>query len=451
MISGIKRKKTAIESTLRFFQTVDLLISHFKREADKQKIFELTTEETNLEGFLLSTASIHLYHNLGIRVKDTLKSDVISLESTRELETKEKEILLEELNVLLNNSFNLEIEVLFKTIDLEHRFLTFLLKDRETNLPQIQREELLKEIDSEIEEELLTMIRTKPQYCFYDYISDLMGLTNEIKMNILEESASMKELSIEIEKKLKRKEKEDKYIELSSLNRLIEKVKKDFEFQSYKELELQAMPVRMLKRKIFNHYLEKFPISILGLKAHLQGNELRKQLIIMIKEALFTKINFTDFEKNMLTFLKSTIINKLKTNPNDFIYFLEALSEKDFNDIIFTLNKFGIYNISRLMNMDDDLSTKVNQNMIRYNINKFDIMNVNDKKKSIIYLAKKAIYEMDLPTLKKNLNIYGTITDLDFQTLLIQDNPKHKELWRLIQKKINYEKNQIKEALRKVH
>ena len=41
MISGVKRKTTAIESAYRFFQTVDLFISHFKREADKNKIFEL--------------------------------------------------------------------------------------------------------------------------------------------------------------------------------------------------------------------------------------------------------------------------------------------------------------------------------------------------------------------------------------------------------------------------
>ncbi len=449
MISGVKRKKTAIETTFRFFQTIDLLISHFKREADKEKIFELTTKNTTLEGILIATAAVHLYHNLGIRVKDTLKKDVTSVESTRKLEFAEKSLLLEELNSLLKDSFNLETELLFKKIDIENKFLELLLKEREPDLQNLQKEELIKSIDMYLEEELLEMVRSYPLFCFYDLISDLLGLTNDIKSMILDESASMKEISIEIEEKLKRKEKEDKYIELSTLNRLQQKIQEEYEFHSHKELQTQAMPVRMLKRKIFTYHLEKYPISIHGLKAHITGNELRKELISRIKEVLFTNINYDEFEQAMLKFLIENFTEKLKATPNDFIYFLQALSERDFSDIIFTLNKFGIYNISQMMNMNEDLSRQVNQNMIRYNINKFDIMNLNDPKKNQIYLVKKVIYELDLPALKKSLNINDTITDLDFEKLLNQDNTDHQTLWNLIQKKIQLEKNEIREAFRK--
>ena len=48
MISGVKRKTTAIEGTFRFFQTVDLIISHFKREADRSKIFEFQANQNIL-------------------------------------------------------------------------------------------------------------------------------------------------------------------------------------------------------------------------------------------------------------------------------------------------------------------------------------------------------------------------------------------------------------------
>ncbi len=449
MIIGIKRKKTAIESTYRFFQTMDLLISHFKREADKNKIFELTTNETTLENYLLATAAVHLYHNLGIRVKDILNPEISTVESTRNLEIKEKEILLDELKILLGDSFHLEIEILFKLIEFENKFLSFLIKERDPTLSNKKREDLLKVIDLELEEELLQYIRTRPQFCFYDLMSDLMGLTNEIKMNILEESASMKELSVEIEKKLKLKEKEDKYIELSTLTRVIQKLQEDFEFQSYKELQLQAMPIRMIKKKVFQYHLEKYPISVNGLKAFIEGNVFKKELISHMQDAFFKTINYDDFESEMLTHLKTMIIEKLKANPNDLIYFLQALFERDFTDIIFTFNKFGIYNISQLMNMNDNLSKLVRQNMIRYNISKFDIMNLNDKNKDLIYLTKKAICELDLPTLKKKLNITGNITNLDFKNMLIEDKREHQELWQEIQKKINHKKNEIRETLRK--
>ncbi|MHA1726226.1 MAG: hypothetical protein ACTSXH_15540 [Promethearchaeota archaeon] len=449
MIIGIKRKKTAIESTYRFFQTIDILISHFKREADKNKIFELTTSETTLEGYLIASAAVHLYHNLGIRVKDILNPEISSVESTRDLELKEKEMLLDELKILLGDSFHLEMEILFKLIEIENKFLSFLIKERDPALSDKEREDLLKAIDLELEEELLQYIRTRPQFCFYDLMSNLMGLTNEIKINILEESASIKELSIEIEKKLKLKEKEDKYIELSTLTRAIQKLQEDFEFHSYKELQLQAIPIRMIKKKIFQYHLEKYPISVNGLKAFIEGNVFKKELISHMQDAFFKTINYDDFESEMLIQLKTMIIEKLKTNPNDLIYFLQALFERDFTDIMFTFNKFGIYNISQLMNMNDTLSKQVHQNMIRYNISKFDIMNLNDRNKDLIYLTKKALCKLDLSTLKKKLNITGNITDLDFKNMLMEDKPEHQELWLLIQKRINHKKNEIKEALRK--
>ena len=90
MIKGVKRKTTAIESTKRFYQTVDLIISHFKRDADREKIFELTTQDTTLRNLLIATAAIHLYHNSGIRVKVNLDVNQITVDSTKNLELIEK-------------------------------------------------------------------------------------------------------------------------------------------------------------------------------------------------------------------------------------------------------------------------------------------------------------------------------------------------------------------------
>ena len=90
MISGVKRKTTAIESTYRFFQTVDLIINHFKREADREKIFELVSREITLKDLLIATSAIHLYHNSGIRVKDSMEAGYISTDSTKNLELSEK-------------------------------------------------------------------------------------------------------------------------------------------------------------------------------------------------------------------------------------------------------------------------------------------------------------------------------------------------------------------------
>ncbi|MCK4686950.1 MAG: hypothetical protein KAT66_02375, partial [Candidatus Lokiarchaeota archaeon] len=221
MISGIKRKTTAVESTFRFFQTVDLIISHFKRDADKQKIFELTSQKTTFKDLLIATAVIHIYHSLGIRVKDTLDQDKFSFDSTKNLEQIEKKILIEEVDTLLKDSFILEIGVLNKIFDLENRFISFLIEERESSLPEFQRKQMLNEIEQKIEQELLEIILKYPPFYFYDLIGDLIGLTDETKFQILEESSAFKDLSLEIEKKLEREEKEDKFIELATLGRMI--------------------------------------------------------------------------------------------------------------------------------------------------------------------------------------------------------------------------------------
>ena len=449
MISGIKRKTTAIESTFRFFQTVDLIISHFKRDADKQKIFELTSQKTTFKDLLIATAVIHIYHSLGIRVKDTVEQDKFSFESTTNLEQIEKKILIEEVDTLLKDSFILEIGVLNKIFDLENRFISFLIEEREPTLQEFQRTQKLNEIEQKIEQELLEIILKYPPFYFYDLLGDLIGLTNTIKFEILEESSAFKDLSIEIEKKLKREEKEDKVIELSTLNRLINKIQADFEFKSYKELQMQAMSVRMIKRKVIDYNFNCFPISIPGLNTFLYANNIKTQLIEKISNALKEKINYEQFEEDILLFLKSEIIKQLKTNPNDFIYFLQNLNEISFEETIYMLHKYGINNILHLINTDTDLAQKIKQNMIRYNIDKFNIMTLNKETKNLVFLAKKTICSLNFPYLNNIIKRFDDLNEFNLLKLLDKEDIELQELWKILEEKIGCSINDFREYVRK--
>ena len=396
MIKGVTRKTTAVESTTRYFQTINLIITHFKREADREKIFELIDENATLKDFLIATAAVHLYHSLGIRVEHALELDKTTVESTKNLELIEKKILIEEISLLLKDSFKLEIDSLYRIMERENKFLSFYIDERSFKR---HKERDTGDLEEDIERELLEIIRNQyPPFFFYDMISDIIGLTDVVKNQILIESAGLKDLSIEIEKKLEREEKEDKFIEISTLHRIIKKIQTDFEFKSYKELELEIIPLKKIKRKIFDYYFNCFPISVPGLKTFLESNDLKKQLINKIEVALNEKINYEQFEKNMLDFLKEKIIEKLKTNPNDFIYFLQNLNESNFTEIIYLLNKYGIYNILQLMNLNEDLAKKVKQYMVRYNIDKYEIMALKDPNKNLEFLEKRAKFDSNLPS-----------------------------------------------------
>ncbi len=448
-ISGIKRRTIASESTKRFYQTVDLIISHFKRDADREKIFELTTQDTTLKDLLIATASIHLYHNLGIRVKEDLDETQMTIDSTKNLEYVEKSILIEEVKLLLKNSLNLEIEMLIRLINLEDKLISFLIEERKEKITDLERKSIINEIEDNIEHNLIEVVLKYPPFYFYDLIGDLIGLTNEIKLEILEEGSAFKDLSIEIEKKLEREEKEDKFIELSTINRLINKIQEEFEFKSYKELQFQAMSVRMIKKKIIDYNFNRFPISLPGLYTFLEANNIKKKLIEKIGKALDEKINFEQFEENTLSFLKSMIIKQLKTNPNDFIYFLESLNESSFSEVIFSLNKHGIHNILYLIKIDDEIAQKVKQNLIRYNIDKFNIMSLNVEKTNLIHIAKKTICELDYHILNNVIKNYEDISEFSLSDVLHQDSEELNELWKILEEKVGLSLREFREYVRK--
>lgn len=448
MIKGIKRKTTAIESTFRYFQTIDLILSHFKREADKEKIFELVEKKTTLKDLLVATAAVHIYHNLGIRVGEFLEIDKGTVEYSINLEINEKKTIYKEVKLLLKDSFESEINILYKLIDLEDKFLELLIEVRKKDILESEKENLIKNIDKDIEKELLEIVLHYPPFNFYDLIGDLIGLTNEMKLRILNEGAKFKDISIDIEQKLEREDKEDKYIEFSTLTRIMTQIQEDFEFKSYQELKMQAMPVRMIKKRIIEHDLNRFPISIPGLRAFKNANKLKRTLIRIIENALDTDIDYEKFEQKVFSFLKKELIIQFKANPNDFIYFLQNINEESFNEIIYALNKYGIYNILQIINVDEDLVAEIEENMIRYNIQKFDIMQLNDQKKNIVNISKKALIEINNSS-KRELRNNQENLNLTLNDLLKRERDEFEELWDLIEKNTNYTYKELKDFEKK--
>ncbi|TFF87667.1 MAG: hypothetical protein EU550_02830, partial [Promethearchaeota archaeon] len=450
MIDGIKRKTTAIEGTRRYFQTIDLIISHLKRDADKSKIFELLpAEENTLNDLLIGTAAVHIYHNLGMRVKDSLELGQISSDSTHKLELLEKKKFFEEINSLLKDSLRLEINMLYKKIELENRILNHALEIRVNKLQDFQKEKKIKEIGDQIENDLMEIIRKYPPFYFYDLIGDLIGLTNETKFEILEESSALKDLSVEIEKKLDGEEKEDKVIELSTLNRLMKKIQNEFEFKSYTELQVQAMPVRMLKRRIIEYNLNKCPISIFGLKSYIQANETKKELIGLMENALTENINYDSFEGELLNFLKEKYIEQLNKNPNDFVYYLQNLNESSFNEIVYQLNKNGIYNLLDITKIDEEISEKIKKYMIRYNIDKFDFISLKDEKKNLILAAKRSICKMPFSLISDITKSCNDLEDFDLYEILKRNNDKNSKIWKILEENLNMDINELREHIRK--
>jgi len=448
-ISGIKRKTTAIESTYRHFQTINKILTHFKREQDMNLIMKLVPKDGTLKSLLLATASIHLYHNMGIRLLETQQYNKFAFETADHFEEQQKKLLFEEFDLLLKNSFDLEIDLIHKITKLENSFLNLLLNERIVELSDNEKEQERKRLDEEIEQELLEIVTKYPPFYFYDFIGDLIGLVEEIKIEILEESAAFKDISNDLEKQLEKEEKEDNFIELSTLDRLILRIKKNFEFRSYKELQVQAMPVRMIKRKIVEYESEKFPVSINALRIFIEGNEIKENLVNIIDQSLTEKIDYASFEKKVLSFLKSKLYKQLKNNPNDFIYLLQSLKESGFDEIIFLLNMRGVDDILKVVNIDEEIIEKVKMNMVRYNIQEQDLLLLNDPEKNLLYQTNKLLCDLKYPFLQNLVESIGSSSDIEVINLIYRDEEILQKFWKFLEDRYGFTINDLREFVRK--
>lgn len=448
-ISGIKRKTTAIEGTYRYFQTINRILTHFKREQDKRLIAKLVKDNGTLKSLLLATASIHLYHDMGIRLLETQQYNKLAYETASHFEEQQKKLLLEEFEMLLKNSFELEIDLFHKIIDLENSFLKLLINERISGFSENKKEQQKKELDEEIEQKLLEIVTNYPPFYFYDYIGDLIGLVDEIKYEILEESSAFKDLSVNLEIKLEKPEKEDNFIELSTLDRLISRIKEKFEFKSYKELQNQAMPVRMIKRKIIEFESEKFPVSVNALKIFIEGNKIKGNLVDIIDKSLTEKIDYDSFENKTLSYLKSNLFDQLKNNPNDFIYLLQSLKESSFDEIIFLLKKRGVDDILKIVNVDEEVIEKVKMNMVRYNIHEQDLLLLNDPEKNLLYQTNKLLCDLKYPYLQDIIGSIENLSDVNLINLIYRDEIPLQKFWNLLEERLNFNINDLRELVRK--
>lgn len=449
MISGIKRKKTAIESAKRYFKTTNAIISHLNREKDKQKVFELVDNTNTLDKLLIATAAVHLYHNIGIKVSDVYEKNKFSYEAARELELKEKRILMEEIEMLLKDSFQQEIDMLFQLINIENLFIALLIEERIAKLQEDEQSKKLREIENNIEEKMIHIISNNPPFYFYDFVGDLMGYNNNLREEILEESSAFKAISVSLEKKLEIEEKEDLFLEISTLNRLIQKVQQEFEFNSYKELQIEAMPVRMIKKRIYNYEFNKFPISVEGLIVFQEANKLKHDIIEHIRNKMHEKIEFDLFEQEIKLLIRKELIKQLKTHPNDFLYYLECISESSFDEIIFNMNKRGIHDILQTFNVDETLVEEVKKKMLRYNIKKQDLLYLNDKNKDLLYSAKQVLCNIQIPEIKNFIDNNKNFLEYGLNKLIYRDEPQLAKLWMILEEKIGCSINDIREFARK--
>lgn len=403
MISGVRRRKTAEESSGLFFQTTKLIASHFRRESDKKKIYELCNQETTLKELLIASSAVHAFHYLGVHTINTLESGNISLENADLLEKREKKEIFEEISELLNDSIDLEINLM----NLENDILEFIIQ-KIMNISEEFSKKNIDELREDLENQILEILHNYPNVCFFDFVGDLSGLAEEIKSEIIQRSSKLRMISQEIEESLTEEIKENEYIELALTNGIHERMKKDFEIENLKDLVMETVPMRKLLTKIINNLLNLFPTSKRALDVFVDAIHFKKTLYSEFKEYNSTKTDYEIFEYEISKKIQEKIreLSKNKTS-HEIIYFLEGLTEKNFAEILEIFTRFGITDISAFLNLLHIDKDRFFSTLKLYGIEKMEIKKLSSpidnpltKAESALLKLKEKIPEIENKTIK---------------------------------------------------
>ncbi|OLS16103.1 MAG: hypothetical protein RBG13Loki_0273 [Promethearchaeota archaeon CR_4] len=382
---GVVRSSAAQESKQKYFLTRNAIVNHFRREEDRAKLLELLEKDQKHISDLLHAASVvHAFYYLGIRTRDTTELQNIAVQDHQKVEDMEKRELLSEINLLVGNSIRTELEIFLKAYRLGSK-IAETLQGRKKN-----EEELLEHLREEVEEDLIKLLREYPAVYFYDYVGDLAGFSEKVEADILREASEMRPIGQEIEVALA-SEYDDKYIELSKIRRVQEQMQEKFEFSSFKELEVEAIPLKMIITAIMLKNVDVFPISERAIQAFIDANNVAINLFEFLQT---TEKELTSIQE-LETKVKKRIIEEIgkacSRGPNYFIYFMQNFWRKTFPETIATLSMYGITDIPAFAHVFPLSVEKIQKQMRLYSITELDLKQLANITNNPLIMVQKEL------------------------------------------------------------
>ena len=410
-MSGIRKRKTAEETAQDLFQTTNLLISHFKREKDLEEIQHLAKNQSTLNNLLIGSCAVHAYHYLGVRTINALDVQV-SVEKTKDVENLEKGELFGEIRDIAADSFTQELHLWKKWLSFEKQILE-TMSERKEDDPKF-----IENLKYDLEDEIIEVLNSYPTSAIYNFLGMLVGEVSNVKSEIIDEASGFKAIGVEIDKRLVQDEHKDKCIELSTFNRLVEKLQEKYEFETIQDLKGESFPIRKIITNSINYFLNKYPISIRGLHQALKGNAVKQEFFDKLLQMQSSQVNYLDFEKEMLAFFKDAIKQSAKSGAIPLLYFMENLLGVPQRTILDIFNRFGIQDINLFVELFQEKYTDVLEILDTVNISRVDLIKLNKANNIFLQLENEL-------NLMKRANL--CVTKKSFEELILAERPHEKE------------------------
>lgn len=359
--SVIVPSSTVGESTQRYFQTIQLLITRFKRSSNREEIYKLTGVSTTLSNLLAGACAIQCFHYLGIRTQT--KETMISRDSQENLqELQEKQDLYQEILLLYNQMLDKKLDILLSFSQFEAQIVEDLL-----NQAGFQEYKINPAAEEHIKDFLYETLQIYPDILWLDIIGKLLGLETSIKDSILQVSSKMRPTSIELDKELVSEAGNEKYIELSTIQILHHRILKNYGLKSLKEIQLNPSLLEKITLDILEYQKVNLPNTREELAQYLIGLKFRIAFYQKLQQANSTKIHFEKLEKTLIEWIIQQLKEKSVSNIENFKIFLQKLLEYNPNQLKslfskYEINDFRLYGELQKINVQEFLHiTTLNQ------------------------------------------------------------------------------------------
>lgn len=340
-IKAVKKSSLAEESTQKYFQTINLILTRFKRLGNRQEIFKLTGNKNNLSNLLVGACTIQCFHYLGVRTET--QEVMISRETNQNIqENQEKEELYQEILVLFKDSLEKELDLLLG-------FLKHEMKIIESLYSQVGVQEyfLDPELTKELEDFIYESYQLYPDVFWLDYIGEWLGYKTIAKSTILKSSAGIKSTSIDLERELVNESVNDKYIELSTIKLIFNKVLNDYNLKSLRNFHFDKKPIENITQNIHNYQLSRLPKAKEALKQHLAANNFKIAFFEKLQKANKEDINFIDFQNTLKEWIIQQIREKAVSNITHFNIFLQNILDLSKSELLGVMSDLGIDNVNQ--------------------------------------------------------------------------------------------------------
>jgi len=304
----------AVDSGAGMQGLIKALVDLFRDEEKKDIIFTIVgnEDEKTLDNLIKAAAAYLIIFDY-------------ELEYPGETQIEKADNLYQELKSLFGDTIGDSIKIQEKSMAFYTSLFELLLKT-----PAIKVAEKRKALLSDLEGDLIEILRTFPEYYFFDFLESLMEIS----------SLSRKMAKPE------RKATAGGAKEMFSFNLFRKTIIEFLRIRKLKDLELLYQPIKKLAQTAHDQNVDAIPISRRGMDAFYNANQFKNAILTIFKEANAEGQSLDQVSRKIHEQIQEQLRTVAERSSNDLIYYLQNLLGTRFTKVVDLLKSYGIQDLT---------------------------------------------------------------------------------------------------------